>query len=763
MRLKLKQIIWSWRGVLIAAPTAAVLVILLRLAGALQFLEWSALDLFFRIAPSESVDPRIIIVGIDESDVRNLNWPITDTALSNLVAKIRQQQPRAIGLDIARDLPVDPGRRDLYQTFSTTPNLFGVEKVPDRDTFGKAALNERINPPPVLKRLKQVAAANLVFDSDAKVRRGLLSLESPDTNEFLLGLGLQTALVYLAKEDKVPHPEAINPERFESNDGGYVNADRGGHQILINYRRGEQPFRTVSMLDVMNDRIPKDLMRNRIVFVGVTAISLKDTFITPLDFGSQTPGVVIHAHIASQLLSGVLGDRAFIKTWSEPMEWLWIIVWTFLGAAPVWVGRHGNTKTSQDRESKLKGLTAMMLTSTNVLSPLSLILLAGTLIGSCYIAFLGGWWIPLVPALMGFGGGMAIALGYVARTAAEIRAQFGRYLTSTVVASLLEHPEGLKFGGERREVTILMCDLRGFSSTSESLPPEEVVKILNIFLGHMTEVIDDYQGTIDEFIGDAILAIFGAPIQQPDDAIRAVACAVAMQQAMEPVNAKIAELNLPEIAMGIGLNSGEVVVGNIGSQTRAKYAVVGSHVNLTSRIESYTVGGQILISESTFQKAGDIVQTYGHMQVEPKGVKQPITIYDVSGVAGEYNLFLRSQENKFVTLKQPIPVQYKVIEDKHLDDVMFSGKLMRLSDRAAELEVDRTLLPLSNIRIHATNLDLSNPTDPVISTVPEYEIYAKVLDKKVDAPNCAYVHFTSMPAAAKDWLSKILTQADLYQ
>jgi adenylate cyclase len=362
---------------------------------------------------------------------------------------------------------------------------------------------------------------------------------------------------------------------------------------------------------------------------------------------------------------------------------------------------------------------------------------------------------------MGFGGGMAIALGYVARTAAEIRAQFGRYLTSTVVASLLENPEGLKFGGERREVTILMCDLRGFSSISEGLLPEEVVKILNIFLGHMTEVIDDYQGTIDEFIGDAILAIFGAPIQQPDDATRAVACAVAMQRAMEPVNTKIAQLNLPEIAMGIGLNSGEVVVGNIGSQTRAKYAVVGSHVNLTSRIESYTVGGQILISESTYQKAGDIVQTYGHMQVEPKGVKQPITIYDISGVAGEYNLFLRSQEDKLVTLKHPIPVQYKVIEGKHLDDVMFSGKLMRLSERAAELEIESTLLPLNNIRIHASNLKPANPTDLATPATTEYEIYAKVLDKKVDSPNCAYIHFTSMPAAAKDWIGKILAESDL--
>ncbi len=729
MRSHLKHIIWSWRGILIAAPTAAAIMLLLRFSGALQFLEWGAFDLFLRLAPTESVDPRIAIVAIDESDVRKQNWPLSDAIMAKLLTKIKQQQPRAIGLDIARDLPVPEGQADLTKVLSTTPNLFGVEKLPDRDSSGKVASNERINPSPVLKQLNQVAAANLVFDDDAKVRRGLLSLESPN-QELMLGLGLQMALVYLNAESNVANPDAVNPKRFEANDGGYVRADSGGHQILINYRRNAQPFPTVSMTEVMEDRIPKDLMRDRIVFVGVTAISIKDTFITPLDVATQTPGVIIHAHIASQLISGAIDGRTYIKTWAEPWEWLWIIVWTFLGAIPIWIWRHGSSNNQKQG----------MLLSISFLRPLSVFLLGGILIGSTYMAFLSGWWLPIVPSLLGFGGGIAIALAYVARTAAEIRAQFGRYLTDTVVASLLENPEGLKFGGERREVSILMCDLRGFSSTSERLPPEEVVKILNIFLGRMTDIINQYQGTIDEFIGDAILAIFGAPIQQPDDATRAVACAVAMQSAMEEVNAEITKLNLPAIAMGIGINTGEVVVGNIGSQTRAKYAIVGSQVNLTSRIESYTVGGQILISESTYLKAGDVVHTYGNMEVEPKGVKQPITIYDVSGVAGTYSLFLRSHENALTLLEHPISVRYRILEDKHLDNAMFVGRLIKLSDHEAELEAGQALPPLSNIRIH----------------VAEYEIYAKVLDKQVDSSACSYIHFTSMPPEATVWLQKIL-------
>ena len=189
------------------------------------------------------------------------------------------------------------------------------------------------------------------------------------------------------------------------------------------------------------------------------------------------------------------------------------------------------------------------------------------------------------------------------------RQTFGRYLSDEVVATLLDQPEALTLGGEKRKVTLLMSDLRGFSTISERRPPETVVEILNIYLGRMADVITDYYGTIDEFIGDAILVIFGAPILREDDALRAVACAIDMQRAMAGVNTQLAERGLPKLEMGIGINTGEVVVGNIGSLKRTKYGVVGSHVNLTARIESYTVGGQVLTTESTLDAAGAAVLT----------------------------------------------------------------------------------------------------------------------------------------------------------
>jgi len=212
-----------------------------------------------------------------------------------------------------------------------------------------------------------------------------------------------------------------------------------------------------------------------------------------------------------------------------------------------------------------------------------------------------------------------------------IRRTFGRYTSDELVEQLLETSEGLKLGGESRRVTILMSDLRGFTALAERLSPAQTVTLLNTYLGAMAEVIMQYYGLIDEFIGDAILAIFGAPIQRVDHASLAVSCAIAncMAMAMDSVNEENRRAGLPEIAMGIGINTGEVVLGNIGSVKRAKYGVIGSQVNLTSRIESFTAGGQILISESTREAVGDAFKIDGQMSVEAKGVEKPIRIYDV--------------------------------------------------------------------------------------------------------------------------------------
>jgi class 3 adenylate cyclase len=223
-----------------------------------------------------------------------------------------------------------------------------------------------------------------------------------------------------------------------------------------------------------------------------------------------------------------------------------------------------------------------------------------------------------------------------------IQQVFGRYLTDEVVQTLLETPEGLKLGGENREVTIVMSDLRGFTSMAEKLPPERVIEMLNLYLGEMTQIISRYEGVIDEFIGDAILIIFGAPIRKDDHPERAVACALAMQLAMPQVNERLSSLGIPRLAMGIGINTGQVVVGNIGSTKRAKFGVVGTPVNVTARIQSAALAGQVLIADATASRVRSILSYREKKTLLAKGIAEELTLYDVSGLGGHYNLRLPS-------------------------------------------------------------------------------------------------------------------------
>ncbi|MCA9776723.1 MAG: response regulator [Candidatus Eremiobacteraeota bacterium] len=232
-----------------------------------------------------------------------------------------------------------------------------------------------------------------------------------------------------------------------------------------------------------------------------------------------------------------------------------------------------------------------------------------------------------------------------------VRDVFGRFVTDEVAEQLLDTPEGLRLGGEMRTVTVMMSDLRNFTPMSDKLNPDQVVALLNVYLSKMVDVIMKYGGTIDEFIGDAILVIFGAPITEgPEkDAARALACAVEMQLAMEEVNQMVAEFGLKEkgideLGMGIGLNTGEVVVGNIGSEKRMKFSVVGSPVNLTARIESFTLAGQILISGTTLEALSGRVRVDGRLRVKVKGLSHAVSIYEVGGIGEPYNLYMPEVE-----------------------------------------------------------------------------------------------------------------------
>ncbi len=731
----LKQILWQQRGILIATPTMTGLIILVRLTGLLQTLEWSALDVYFRLRPVEAPDDRIVIVGINENDLKSYGWPIPDRTLAQLIKKLNQQNPKAIGLDLYRNLPVGAGYPELAKVFAATPNLIGIRKV-----IGDSA-SAAVDPAPALQKLEQVAANDMVVDADGRLRRGLLYLSDQQNNN-IFSLSLTLAWLYL--QDQGIQPE-ITPDHqlrlgkaefhaFETNDGSYVQAEAKGYQVLLNFRGPRGSFATVSMQDVLAGKVSPRFFRDRIVLIGGTTESLRDLFYTP--YSSQfneilqpTPGVEIHAQLTSQILSSALQGRSGIKTLPEWLEWLWIGGWALVGAAVVWYQRSSKRPPPTALVDPTAMKNAASWQSLRIL--LSMLLASGGVMGSSYVAFLACWWVPMIPSLMALAGSAIAVTGYVAQTAAEMRRTMGRYLTDEVVASLLETPGGLNLEGEKRKVTTLMSDLRGFTAISERLAPERVVKLLNLHLEVMTKVIRFYGGTINDVTGDGIVVFFGAPTQKPDDAQRAVACAIAMQLAMVAVNQKNQLLDLPPLEMGIGINTGEVVVGNIGSQEHAKYTAIGSHVNLAARVESFTVGGQILISQSTFADTAAVISFLGQTQATMKGVEAPVSLYDVNGIGGAYNLFLPPAQDTLVPLTQPLPLQYYVLEGKHLNDQVFAGHIVQLSTKMAEIHSEHWVAPLSNVK-----LLLSLPTHPPA------EVYAKVITKLVADRQGFYVRFT---------------------
>ena len=399
---KIEQRIRKWRGVLITAPILAGLVIAATSGGFFQLLEWAVRDQLVRFRPREAVDPRIVIVTINEQDLNNIGkGQIPDGILANLIEKLKAQKPRVIGLDLYRNLPVPPGDKELIKAFKSTPNLIGIEK----------AVGETVGSSPILKELGQIANADLVLDADGKVRRGLLTVKSDEGNT-QESIAVKLALMYLEKEGI--SLEVVDPDRkhyqlgkaiftpFTGNEAGYVGADSGGYQILLNFRGTLENFRTISITDVLENRIPSGFLKDKILLVGATGQSSNDFFFTPYSSSFFTspkriPGVVIHANIISQIVSSALEGRPSIKSWTQPMEWVWILSWSFAGATVRW-------KLLQ--ATRLKKNLSPIWANINV----SLIPVGGILLTINYAAFLYGWWLPTVSPLLALTGS-AIAIG----------------------------------------------------------------------------------------------------------------------------------------------------------------------------------------------------------------------------------------------------------------------------------------------------------------------------------------------------------------
>ncbi|MGK7940020.1 MAG: CHASE2 domain-containing protein [Crocosphaera sp.] len=384
---RIRTKLYQWRKLLLTPPTVAGLVVVTSLTGILQPLELLLFDQFFRWRSPEEIDPRIIIVTVDESDIATLKqWPLSDSLLAQVISNIKSENPRVIGLNIFRDFPIAPGEEQLNQLFATTPNLIGIQKL----------IGEQVQPPAKLSELEQVGFSDLVLDNDGKIRRDLVSITSDDQKQ-QLSFSMTLALTYLEKEGITPQlGDASKGEiiigkahllPLAENSGNYVNLDNGGYQILLNYRGDRNAFTTVSILDVLNQNYPENFFKDRLVLIGVVADSIYPYLLTPFAHSQRLSGTIIQANTTSQILSAALDDRPLFKVWSDPLEWLWILTWTMVAMG---MTRYVLSKNIFPYNTLIK--YGLFLISNGCL--------AFWVVYSSYSLFLQGLWVPTVTPLI---------------------------------------------------------------------------------------------------------------------------------------------------------------------------------------------------------------------------------------------------------------------------------------------------------------------------------------------------------------------------
>jgi adenylate cyclase len=613
----------------IASLSVTVFVLLLRGLGSLQWLELLSYDWMMRLRPEQPMDSRILVVGITEKDLQSRGslLQLPDSVYAELLAKLRPAQPRAIGIDIYRDSPIEPGHDAFVRELKQGDRIFGITKLGN-------ATQPTIQPPKALP-LTQIGFNDLVVDPDGIIRRALL-FQPGDDREQLPSFSLQLAWRYLIDENIEPisnnQDMQLGPAVFrhlKTNDGGYVYGDAQSYIVLLNYRGGTQTIPMVSLGDMMAGKVPPEKIRNRIILIGNVSESGRDFFITPYSAGQsegRMPGVFVHAQMVSFFLDAAFGKRPLFWFWTEIGEGFWVLGWSVLGGIVA----------VRSRSPLLLGIAM----------PLSLL----GLIGFCIGIFFQGGWIPVVPPLIGFvmtlGSGVAYSAQQAQRQQQMIMRLLGQSTSPEIADTLWQRRDELledgRLPGQQLTATLLFTDLRGFSSISEKYPPAQVLNWLNEYLDAMAQLVQKHQGIINKFTGDGIMAVFGVPIPHEmaseiqGDAKNAVDCAIAMEQALATLNQGWQTQGLPEVQMRVGIFTGPVVVGSLGSPIRLEYGVIGDGVNIASRLESLDKDRQptacrILIAQQTkdYLPEGYEFESWGAMPLKGKSIE--VEVFRVIG------------------------------------------------------------------------------------------------------------------------------------
>ncbi|MBW9262160.1 MAG: PilZ domain-containing protein [Candidatus Thiodiazotropha sp. (ex. Lucinisca nassula)] len=315
----------------------------------------------------------------------------------------------------------------------------------------------------------------------------------------------------------------------------------------------------------------------------------------------------------------------------------------------------------------------------------------------------------------------------------------------------LDTPEG-GIRPETKQVTILLSDLRGFTALSEHYQPDIVIEILNFYFSRMCEIIFRFGGTIDKFMGDSIMALFGLSEQREDDLERAIACAVEMQRSMQSINTENIQHGHPRLFMGIGINTGEVVAGNLGSELHHEYTVIGDEVNLASRIEAYSLRGQILLSEHSRELAKEFIECEKPNQVLVKGKQTPVKLYELISTSRPRFLEVpRVESRKSPRIEVDFPLTFQTLKNKTVSDTSYAGQAIDLSYYGLQARLPIELQALSDIRITLYTSMMSEQSS---------HIYAKILDNEKNGEDwLCRMEFTGIDEAGQSAIKQYIDQA----
>lgn len=572
----------------VAIGTAlAVMVFLAYQRGLLDTFELKSIDFRFQIRGPIASKVPIVLVSIDQDsfDELQLPWPWPRTLHAMLIRKLAAGQPKLIAFDILFTEPKPDPREDqaLADAIRAAGNvILAAEFTEVPSDFGpRTTINLPI--PPIREHALGYGPANLVTDRDGIVRRARQALTFQDRT--FPGLAYQIYQGFAGLEALQGREISLAP-------------------LLINFRGPPRSYPIVPYYRILRDEIDPSVFKDKIVIVGAFSPSLHDIFPTPFSASDPTAGVEIQANLVDTLAS----NDPIVPFPGGGHHTLFIL----LSAITIWVAFH------------FKPMKAFAVVLT---------LMGVHIFASLYLFSFHQSWMPMVPTFLGvwlsYGG---ITLDNYIREQKErirTRATLSKYVSADVAEELLKDREGLGFGGMRRHITVLFSDIRGFTSISEAIGPEQVVNLLSDYFGQVTHIVFKHGGTIDKFIGDAVFAIFGAPKSHGDDAVRAVKTGLEMIELVESLGPKWTQIIGRPLKVGVGINSGDAVVGSIGSEIRSEFTAIGDTVNLGSRLEGLTkeLGVPMLISESTAAEMKDAIPLRALRQVKVTGREAPLLVY----------------------------------------------------------------------------------------------------------------------------------------